>query len=95
MTTAFRIAIEQSGGFPFQVLMRPRPHWRRAQGKAMLTRLHVKGYKSLIDAEVALEPLTLPFWPNAAGKGVRRKQLAVSCGLVRLGRCAEGFPRAY
>ena len=25
----------------------------------MLTRLHVKGYKSLIDVEVALKPLTL------------------------------------
>ena len=28
-------------------------------GTAMLTRLHVKGYKSLNDAEVALKPLTL------------------------------------
>ena len=34
----------------------------------MLSRLHVKGYKSLIDAEVALKPLTLLFGPNAAGK---------------------------
>ena len=34
----------------------------------MLTRLHVKGYKSLIDVEVALNPLTLLFGPNAAGK---------------------------
>ena len=34
----------------------------------MLTRLHVKGYKSLIDVEVALKPLTLLFGPNTAGK---------------------------
>ena len=34
----------------------------------MLTRLHVKGYKSLSDVEVALKPLTLLFGPNAAGK---------------------------
>lgn len=34
----------------------------------MLTRLHVKGYKSLVDVEVALKPLTLLFGPNAAGK---------------------------
>ena len=51
----------------------------------MLSRLHVKGYKSLIDAEVALKPLALLFGPNAVGKGVRRKQFTVSCGLVRLG----------
>ena len=34
----------------------------------MLTRLRVKGYKSLSDVEVALKPLTLLFGPNAAGK---------------------------
>ena len=34
----------------------------------MLSRLHVKGYKSLINVEVALKPLTVLFGPNAAGK---------------------------
>ncbi len=34
----------------------------------MLKRVHIKGYKSLIDVEVALEPLTVLFGPNAAGK---------------------------
>ena len=34
----------------------------------MLTRVHIKGYKSLSDLEVRLEPLTLLFGPNAAGK---------------------------
>ena len=34
----------------------------------MLSRLHVKGYKSLRDVEVELKPLTVLFGPNAAGK---------------------------
>lgn len=34
----------------------------------MLKRVHVKGYKSLADLEVALERLTVLFGPNAAGK---------------------------
>ena len=34
----------------------------------MLTRVHIKGYKSLSNVEVRLEPLTLLFGPNAAGK---------------------------
>jgi predicted ATPase len=34
----------------------------------MLRRIHVKGYKSLTDAEVNLQPLSVLFGPNAAGK---------------------------
>ena len=34
----------------------------------MLTRVHIKGYKSLSDVEVRLEPLTLLLGPNASGK---------------------------
>lgn len=34
----------------------------------MLKRVHIKGYKSLVDVEVKLEPLTMLFGPNAAGK---------------------------
>lgn len=34
----------------------------------MLSRIHVRGYKSLCDLEVELKPLTLLFGPNAAGK---------------------------
>ena len=34
----------------------------------MLKRVHIKGYKSLADVEVRLEPLTVLFGPNAAGK---------------------------
>lgn len=34
----------------------------------MLKRVHVTGYKFLADVEVKLEPLTVLFGPNAAGK---------------------------
>ena len=34
----------------------------------MLKRVRIRGYKSLADVEVALEPLTVLFGPNAAGK---------------------------
>ena len=34
----------------------------------MLKRVHIKGYKSLADVEVALEPLVVLFGPNASGK---------------------------
>ena len=34
----------------------------------MLRRVHIKGYKSLADAEVFLQPLSVLFGPNAAGK---------------------------
>ena len=34
----------------------------------MLTRVHITHYKSLADVEVKLEPLTVLFGPNAAGK---------------------------
>ena len=34
----------------------------------MLKRVRIKGYKSLADVEVRLEPLTVLFGPNAAGK---------------------------
>ena len=36
----------------------------------MLKRVHIKGYKSLADVEVTLEPLTVLFGPNAAGKSI-------------------------
>ncbi len=34
----------------------------------MLKRVHIKGYKSLLDVEAHIEPLTVLFGPNAAGK---------------------------
>lgn len=34
----------------------------------MLRRIHIKGYKSLVDVEIELQPLCVLFGPNAAGK---------------------------
>lgn len=34
----------------------------------MLKRLHIRGYKSLVDVEVCFEPLSVIFGPNGAGK---------------------------
>jgi len=34
----------------------------------MLKRIHIKGYKSLIDVDIQLQPLSVLFGPNAAGK---------------------------
>ena len=40
----------------------------RQSDRGMLKRVHVQGYKSLVDVEVHLEPLTVLFGPNTAGK---------------------------
>jgi AAA15 family ATPase/GTPase len=34
----------------------------------MLKRIKIQGYKSLVDVEVHLQPLTVLFGPNASGK---------------------------
>jgi predicted ATPase len=34
----------------------------------MIRRIHVSGYKSLRDVDVTLQPLSVLFGPNAAGK---------------------------
>jgi predicted ATPase len=36
--------------------------------RAMLKRVRIKGYKSLVDVQVELQPLSVLFGPNAAGK---------------------------
>jgi predicted ATPase len=47
-----------------------RPKWKAfgERQRAMLTRLHAKGFKSLIDLEVEFPQLTVLFGPNASGK---------------------------
>lgn len=47
----------------------------------MLKRVHVMGYKSLADVEVKLEPLTVLFGPNAAGKSNFLDALRLLSGL--------------
>ncbi|MCZ2149089.1 MAG: AAA family ATPase [Bryobacterales bacterium] len=34
----------------------------------MIRRIHIRNYKSLLDVEVVLKPLSLLFGPNASGK---------------------------
>ena len=48
----------------------------------MLKRLHVKGYKSLVDVELSLEPLTLLIGPNASGKSNLLDALQLLAGLA-------------
>src|SRR5690606_1099534 len=37
-------------------------------GREMLKRIKIQGYKSLVDVEVELQPLSVPFGPHAVGK---------------------------
>lgn len=48
----------------------------------MLKRLHVKGYKSLVDVELSLEPLTLLIGPNASGKSNLLDALQLLAGMA-------------
>ncbi|MBM3501950.1 MAG: hypothetical protein FJX74_25125 [Armatimonadetes bacterium] len=65
----------------------------------MLTRLHAKGFKSLIDLEVEFRPLTVLFGPNASGKSniLEAVQALAIVGSAlsaseRLGSSLRGYP---
>src|SRR6516225_6083793 len=61
----------------------------------MLKRIKITGYKSLVDVEVALQPLTVLFGPNAAGKSNFLDALQL---LSRMGTCRtlkEAFEPPY
>jgi predicted ATPase len=61
----------------------------------MLKRIKVTGYKSLVDVEVTLRPLTVLFGPNAAGKSNFLDALQL---LSRMGTCRtlkEAFEPPY
>ena len=61
----------------------------------MLNRVHVKGYKSLSDVEVRLEPLTLLIGPNAAGKSNFLDALQLLSGLATGRTLNEAFDPPY
>ncbi len=61
----------------------------------MLKRIHIKGYKSLFDAEVKLESLTLLFGPNAAGKSNFLDALQLLSGLATSRTLREAFDPPY
>ena len=61
----------------------------------MLQRIHIKGYKSLADVEVCLEPLTLLFGPNAAGKSNFLDALQLLSGLATGRTLNDAFAPPY
>lgn len=61
----------------------------------MLKRLHVKGYKSLVDVELSLEPLTLLIGPNASGKSNFFDALQLLAGLATGRTLKQAFDPPY
>ena len=61
----------------------------------MLNRVHIKGYKSLLDVEVRLKPLTLLFGPNAAGKSNFLDALQLLSSLATSRTLSEAFDPPY
>ncbi len=61
----------------------------------MLKRVHIKGYKSLKDVEIRLEPLTVLFGPNAAGKSNTLDALQLLSKLATSRTLKEAFDPPY
>ena len=61
----------------------------------MLSRIRVRGYKSLRDLEVQLKPLTLLFGPNSAGKSNLLDAVQLLSRLATSGTLKEAFDPPY
>lgn len=61
----------------------------------MLKRIHIKGYKSLVDLEVELTPLAVLFGPNAVGKSNFLDALQLLSKLVTSRTLKEAFDPPY
>ena len=61
----------------------------------MLKRIKIKGYKSLVDLEVSLCPLSVLFGPNAAGKSNFLDALQLLSGIVTSRTLKEAFEPPY
>jgi len=61
----------------------------------MLKRVHIKGYKSLADVEVDLEPLVVLFGPNASGKSNFLDALRLLSRLAASRTLREAFDPPY
>jgi predicted ATPase len=61
----------------------------------MLKRVRIKGYKSLIDVDVQLQPLTVIFGPNASGKSNFLDALQLLSRLVSSRKLTEAFDPPY
>ena len=61
----------------------------------MLRKIKIRGYKSLIDAEVCLNPLSVLFGPNAAGKSNFLDALQLLSGMATSRTLKEAFEPPY
>lgn len=61
----------------------------------MLRRIHIKGYKSLDDLDVSLEPLSIIFGPNAAGKSNFLDALQLMARFATGRNLKEAFEKPY
>ena len=61
----------------------------------MLRKIKIRGYKSLIDAEVSLNPLSVLFGPNAAGKSNFLDALQLLSGMAISRTLKEAFEPPY
>ena len=61
----------------------------------MLKRVHIKGYKSLVDVELCLEPLTVLIGVNASGKSNFLDALQLLAGLATSRTVKQAFDPPY
>ena len=61
----------------------------------MLKRIHIKGYKSLVDVELCLEPLTVLIGANASGKSNFLDALQLLAGLATSRTVKQAFDPPY
>jgi len=61
----------------------------------MLKRIKIQGYKSLVDVEVHLEPLTVLFGPNASGKSNFLDALQLLSRIVSSKKLKDAFEPPY
>jgi predicted ATPase len=61
----------------------------------MLKRVKIQGYKSLVDVEVELQPLTVLFGPNAAGKSNFLDALQLISRLATSKKLSDAFEPPY
>ena len=63
----------------------------RQGGDRMLKRVKIQGYKSLVDMEVKLQPLSVLFGPNAAGKSNFLAALQLLSRIATSSRLKDAF----
>jgi predicted ATPase len=61
----------------------------------MLKRVKIQGYKSLVDMEVKLQPLSVLFGPNAAGKSNFLDALQLLARIATSGKLKDAFAPPY